>query len=251
MAFPQVQRPKPQTSTLQSTKSLHLLREKHCFGPSANPPHLATFLQPSRTPALLPRILQRVEILALAILNLQKRPEHGALTILASKSLSRHSLVQICAPTLPVRNDFGFRIALAPQRGTNFGGAQLPKVLRTCSMVPFFSRKPFSRHSVVQILRSSTSKSAPMPSVFNDFGLRIAVAPQRGANFGGMILRTTSLLGLAFASLRSHKTMEKHSVSRNPYPLKSLMSRICAVKYLCCQTSMLHDLAATFSIVRS
>ena len=41
--LPQIQRPRPQTSTLQSPKSLRLPREKHHFGPSSR---LPTFLQP-------------------------------------------------------------------------------------------------------------------------------------------------------------------------------------------------------------
>ena len=36
---------------------------------------------------------------------------------------------------------------------------------------------------MVQILGSSTSKSAPTPPVFNDFDFRIALARRRGANF--------------------------------------------------------------------
>ena len=35
----------------------------------------------------------------------------------------------------------------------------------------------------MQILATSTSKSAPAPSVFNDFDFQIALARRRGANF--------------------------------------------------------------------
>ena len=52
----------------------------------------------------------------------------------------------------------------------------------------------------------------------------------------------------AFEATKLWKT---HSFSRNSYPPNSLMSRICSVKHLCCQTSMLQDLATTFSIVGS
>ena len=37
---------------------------------------------------------------------------------------------------------------------------------------------------VVQILATSTSKSAPTPSVFNDFDFQIVLARGRDANFG-------------------------------------------------------------------
>ena len=46
--------------------------------------------------------------------------------------------------------------------------------------------KSFSRAGVVQILATSTSKSAPTLSVFNDFDLQIVLARRRGANFGGL-----------------------------------------------------------------
>ena len=51
-ALPQIQRPRPETSTAQSAKSLRLPRRKRQFEPFSNPPPLPTFLQPSRTPAL-------------------------------------------------------------------------------------------------------------------------------------------------------------------------------------------------------
>ena len=40
------------------------------------------------------------------------------------------------------------------------------------------------RAGVVQILPTSTSKSAPNLSVFNDFDFQIVLARRRGANFG-------------------------------------------------------------------
>ena len=47
----------------------------------------------------------------------------------------------------------------------------------------FFSYKSLSRAGVVQILSISTSKSAPGLPVFNDFDFQIALARRRGANF--------------------------------------------------------------------
>ena len=38
----------------------------------------------------------------------------------------------------------------------------------------------------LQISATSTSKSAPTPSVFNDFDFQIALARRRGANFGDL-----------------------------------------------------------------
>ena len=158
------------------------------------------------------------------------------------------------APTPPVFNDFDFRIALARRRGANFVDvnfqkcsgpasfsrfwlpnrsraqawckfwrAQLPKVLRACEFLTILTSESLSRAGVVQI--SSTSWAADPPQL--------------------------PFFGPTFASLRSHETTEKHSISRNSYPPKSLMSHICAEKHLCCPTSNLRDLPATFSIVGS
>ena len=44
--------------------------------------------------------------------------------------------------------------------------------------------KPISCAGVVQLLATSTSKSASNLSVFNDFDFEISVARRRGANFG-------------------------------------------------------------------
>ena len=71
--------------------TLRMPRKKHRFGPSSNPPRLPTFLQPSRTPAPATHFVTCQE------LNFQS------------------------APTPSVLNGFDFRIALAPQRGANFG----------------------------------------------------------------------------------------------------------------------------------
>ena len=151
-------------------------------------------------------------------------------------------------------NDFDFRIALARRRGAVFAKlnfekcsdtarfyrfwlpnrsraqawckfcrAQLPKVLPACQFLTILTSKSLSRAGVVQILSTSWAADPPQLPFF----------------------------GPTFASLWSDKTMEKHSISRNSYPPKSLRSHICAVKHLCCPTSMLQDLPATFSIVGS
>ena len=88
---PQIQRPMPQTLTSDSTKSL---RKKHRFGPSSNPPRLPTFLQPSRTPAPAMYFATCLNP-APATLPPKTTRAPGALTILATKSLSLHSVAQI------------------------------------------------------------------------------------------------------------------------------------------------------------
>ena len=101
--------------------------------------------------------------------------------------------------------------SLSRQAWCQFCRAQLPKVLRTHDVLTILTSKSFSRSGVAQIL--STSWAADPPQL--------------------------PLFGPTFPSPRSQETMEKHSISRNSYP----------PKHLCCQTSMLQDLPATFSIV--
>ena len=65
-------------------------------------------------------------------------------------------------------------------RETHF---QPPKTSRAPGVLTILTSKSLSRAGAVQILRSSTSKSAPNLSIFNDFDFRIALARKRGANF--------------------------------------------------------------------
>ena len=58
------------------------------------------------------------------------------------------------------------------------------KVVRDPGVLTILTSKPFPRAGVVQILATSTSKSAPKPSVFNDFDFQIVLPRRRGANFG-------------------------------------------------------------------
>ena len=65
-------------------------------------------------------------------------------------------------------------------RKTHF---QPPKTPRAPSVLTILTSKSISRAGVVQILTTSTSKSAPNLLVFNDFDFQIALARRRGANF--------------------------------------------------------------------
>ena len=60
----------------------------------------------------------------------------------------------------------------------------LKKWSKTLVFQQFSASKSLSRHSVVQILATGTSKNAPIMPVFNNFDFQIALAPRRGANFG-------------------------------------------------------------------
>ena len=58
------------------------------------------------------------------------------------------------------------------------------KVVRAPGVLTILTSKSFWRAGVVQILPTSTSKSAPRLSVFNDFDFQIVLPRRRGANFG-------------------------------------------------------------------
>ena len=142
--LPRILRRGLQTWTSVCTKSLRLLREKHRFSASSNPPRLPTFLQPSQTPAPATHFATYCNPCAChakRTLKVKKRPEHPVfLTILTSESLSRAGVVQILATStsksasrLSVFNDFDFQIALARRLGANFGNFNFQNCSETVS----------------------------------------------------------------------------------------------------------------------
>ena len=123
---------------------------------------MPTFLQPSRTPApatYLVTCRNPCACHAKHTLNLKKRPE----------------TVSFWRFWLPNRS--------RARAWCKFCETQLPKVVRTSQFLTILASESLSRAGVVQILRSSTSKSAPTMPVFNDFDFQIALARRRGANF--------------------------------------------------------------------
>ena len=69
---------------------------------------------------------------------------------------------------------------------------ELQKVVRDPGVLTILTSKSFSRAGVVPILATSTSKSAPNLSVFNDFDFQIVLARRRGAYFGKFNFRKCS-----------------------------------------------------------
>ena len=136
--LPRILRRRLQTLTSQSSKSLPLPRETHCFGASSTTPAnvFATFTN---------------SCACHVFCNL-------------SKSLR-----------LPRKTDF-----------------QPPKTSRAPGVLTVLTSKSCSRAGMVQILATSTSKSAPNLSVFNDFDFQIVLARRRGANFGDFNFRKCS-----------------------------------------------------------
>ena len=112
---------------------------------------------------LLPRILKRIEIPAPATRK----------ALWASKS----------GPRTWCFNDFDFQIVLARRRGANFSDFNFQKCSDAVSFLTILTSKSCWRAGVVQILATSTSKSAPIMPIFNDFDFQIVLARRRGANF--------------------------------------------------------------------
>ena len=143
------------------------------------------------------------------------------LTLLTSKCSSRHKAVHFfdistskSVPRPPVFNTFYFQMCFAPQRGAlfrhlncqkwsaplvfctfslgnvlrattacTFLTSQLPKVVRTPSVLYILTWKCASRHNGVHFFDISTSKSGPTMVCFVHFDLEMCFAPQRRAIF--------------------------------------------------------------------
>ena len=115
----------------------------------------------------------------------------------------------------------------------------LTKVLRAPGVLTLLTSKSLSRHSRVQILRPSTSKSCPNLSVFIYRFWR---------HLGQLVLRTRPFLGADFPSQRSHKTMEKHRFRAIRTCQNLFISHISAVSHLRDHISLLTDLGRQLSV---
>ena len=155
-----------------------------------------------------------------------------------------------------------------------FSTSQLPKLVRACDVLYILTWKCASRHNGVHFFDISTSKSGPTMVCFVHFDFKMCFAPQRRALFrhlnfqkwsepwcvlyiltskcasrhnGVQIfishlaswLRTRRFSEPNFSTLRSHKSLGKHSVSRLSYLfapsdlLSSNLSLLSASALLC------------------
>ena len=157
----------------------------------------------------LPRILQQVEIPAPA----------------TRKAISTSKNV----PSTWCFNAFDFQI----DRRANFAELNFQKCSDHAACCLFFAEIALARRRGA-IFAKLNFKKCSETLKFWRFWLPNRSRAQTWCQFcrhlGQPILRTTSLFGPTFANLRSHETMEKHSISRNSYPPKSLMSHICAAR---------------------
>ena len=124
-----------------------------------------------------------------------------------------------------VHVDFAFwlRNVLRATRACIFSTSQLPKVVRTWCVLYISTSKCALRHNGVHFFDIATAKSGPNLVCFVHFDFEMCFAPQRRAIFhlssgpdGSEPAALASLL-FDFSTLRSHKSLEKHNVSRLSY----------------------------------
>ena len=120
---------------------------------------------------------------------------------------------------------FYFQMCFAPTTACTFSTSQFPKVVRGPHVFwQLLTSKCASRHNGVHFGHISTSKSVSSMTCFASFDFKMCFAPQRGAIFHLQMSPHPPLQRAYFSTLRSHKTLEKHSVSRLPWPFRALPS---------------------------
>ena len=101
-----------------------------------------------------------------------------------------------------------------------FSTSQLPKVVRSWCVLYILTSKCASRHNGVHFFDILTSKSGPKLVCFVHFDFEMCFAPQRRAIFhlsSGQLAPHPPPQRAHFSTLRSPKSLEKHSVSRLSY----------------------------------
>ena len=115
---------------------------------------------------------------------------------------------------------FWLRNVLRATTACTFSTSQLPRVVRRWGVLYIFTWKCASRHNGVHFFDISTCKSGPTIVCFVHFDLETCFAPQRRAIFhlsSGQLAPHPPLQRAYFSTLRSPKSLGKHSVSRLSY----------------------------------
>ena len=208
----------------------------------------------------------------------------GVLYILTWTCASRHNGVHFfhistskSRPTLRCFVHFDFEMCFAPQRralfrhlncqkwsgagvfctiglenvlrattACTFSTSQVPKVVRTPSVLYILTSKCASRHNGVHFLDISTSKSAPVTRCFVHFDLEMCFAPQRRAIFhfsSRQLLRTRRFSEPTFRPCRATNHW-KNTVLRD-FPT---FSRICIFFLLTLSLQLFFLLIFLFSL---
>ena len=118
---------------------------------------------------------------------------------------------------------FSLANVLLATTACTFSTSHLPKVVREWCVLHILTSKCASRHNGVHFFDISTFKSGPRTVCFVHFDFEMCFAPFRATtacNFSSLIWpdgsAPTALANLLF-DLRSHKSLEKHSVLRLLY----------------------------------
>ena len=98
-----------------------------------------------------------------------------------------------------------------------FSTSQLPKVVRQWCVLYILTSKCASRHNGVHFFDISTSKSGPKLRCFVHFDFEMCFAPQQRAIFHLSSGQLAPHPPPYFSTLRGHKALVKHSVSRLSY----------------------------------
>ena len=175
--------------------------------------------------------------------------EHVFCIALATRNASLKILFKCPTPAIVFGNATNPHVLLTldkvhnPLRLPRETTSEPPKVARTCDLLYIFTSKCASRHNGVHFFDIATSKSGPSMVCFVHFDFEMCFAPQRRALFRHRnfqkwsehgvfcpfwlrnVLRATTACNFSsliwpagsFSTLRSHKSLEKHSVSRLSY----------------------------------
>ena len=186
--------------------------------------------------------------------HVQKWSDHGVFCAFWLKCASRHNGLHFfdistskSAPTLVCFVHFDFQMCFAPQRRAlfqhlncqkwseagvfctfwlrnvlrattayAFSTSQLVQMVRSWCVLYILTSKCASRHNGVHFFNISTAKSGPELVCF----VEMCFAPQRRSIFylsSGQLAPHPPLYWAYFLTLLSHKSLEKHSVSRLSY----------------------------------
>ena len=115
-------------------------------------------------------------------------------------------------------------------------------MLRTHGVLTILTSESLSRAGVAQILRSSNSKSALTPPVFNDFDFQIALARRRGANFVDILGSRSS----ATPVFRTYlcEPLKRQNDGKTQHFAQFLPAKISQISHLRCKTSLLSNIDA-------
>ena len=171
-----------------------------------------------------------------------------------------HIVVALCLPHLCSAdkltnfNDFGAQIVLARRRGANFAElnfqkcsehAACPKVLRTCQFLTIMASESLSRAGLVQILRSSTSKSVRTCQF-------LTILTSKSLSCAGVVrILSTSWAAdpsrhLAFRTYLCEPSKPRN-YGKTQHFAQFLPAKISHVSHLCCKTSLLSNIDAARS----